>query len=307
MQKPGQVGPGVIPVLGQPAVHAPRTEVAAQRQGVRQVRLTQVESPGHPPDPVARQAARYRPQSRRHGHRTVRSAPPGDLARLESAQLVVIHAAGGIAATSAVGGPARHHEQVSGEAPRCGRLEHVVVEGEVVGPAPVVRDLAGVVVAHDVGCGGRRADRRRLPTRAAAGPFRRGHESVHGPVVHVCARRVRVVLRAAVHLVWIVVGKLAAPVPRIGHAHREAPVLRGDAVRAGEGAEVRVERAVFLHHHDHMPDPMDGSAVAWSERRRAHHARARCDAGPAAAGEYHERDHHYNQAESHGCDRGADR
>ena len=37
----------------------------------------------------------------------------------------------------------------------------------------------------------------------------------------------------------------------------EMAVSRGEPVGAGEGAEVRVEGAVLLHHDDHVPDAMD--------------------------------------------------
>ena len=50
------------------------------------------------------------------------------------------------------GRPARHEVQVVGQRPRLHRLEHVVVEHEVLGVGPVVRDLRRRVVAHDVRC-----------------------------------------------------------------------------------------------------------------------------------------------------------
>ena len=59
--------------------------------------------------------------------------------------------------------PAADHEQVRGQAPRGVRLEHVVLQDEVARVGPVVRDLARVVVAHDVAC---RRRRRRRPGRS---------------------------------------------------------------------------------------------------------------------------------------------
>jgi hypothetical protein len=86
------------------------------------------------------------------------------------------------------------------------------------------------------------------------------------------------VLRAAVHLAGVVVRVLAAAGPRIVDADREVPVLRGDPIGAGEGAEVRVERAVLLHDHHHVPDPVDPVVLAQPEWRRAHDARVGRDA-----------------------------
>ena len=50
----------------------------------------------------------------------------------------------------AVRRPLGDHVQVDGQAPRGVGLEHVVLEHVVLGVAPVVGDLAGVVVAHHV-------------------------------------------------------------------------------------------------------------------------------------------------------------
>ena len=264
------------------------------------MRLAQIQPVRLAPDAVMRKAARDRPQ--RLGRRLLAASAPtlADLAGLEPAELVVVHAAHGVAAPRAVRGPVGDHVQVLRQAPRGGRREHVVLEREVVRPAPVVGDLARVVIAHDVGRRRRLADRCGQAAGAAAGALRRTDEAVHAAAVHVRLRGVGVVLRSAVHLAGVVVRVLAVAAARIAQAHAELPTPGGDPVGAREGAEVRVERAVLLHDHHHVPDPVDPVVQTDLERRRAHDARVRREAGPAAAGEYQQRNHHGDEAWSHG-------
>ena len=147
-----------------------------------------------------------------------------------------------------------------GQAPRRVGLEHVVLEHEVARVGPVVRDLAGVVVAHDVGVlrGERALGRVDVPVAeerpARLGPCDEARHAAPGDVAH----RVDVVVRAAgVPVRGIVVGPPAAPVQRIGHAHGEPAVTAREAVRTGVRAEVGVEGTVLLHDHDHVADLLD--------------------------------------------------
>ena len=160
-------------------------------------------------------------------------------------------------AVAASGRPGRHHVQVVGQRPRLHRLEHVVVEHEVLGVGPVVGYLRGGVVAHHVG-------------RAARGctPGRRGCCRSTGPASRCWMNpfilppfdvgdRVGLAVRAAaVDVGGVVVGP-GAPAAGVRHAHRRLPVAHRDAVRAGVGPEVAVERPVLLHHDDHVLDLVD--------------------------------------------------
>ncbi len=87
---------------------------------------------------------------------------------------------------AAQGRPFRHHEEVRRQAPRGIRLEHVILEHEIPGVSPVVRNLVLVVVPHHVGgtvgCTGW------LPGRVAGCAHARlglGDEPVHSPPVDV--------------------------------------------------------------------------------------------------------------------------
>ena len=63
-----------------------------------------------------------------------------------------------------------------------------------------------------------------------------------------------IVRTAEVAVCAVVVGALARSCPRVGHADGDRAVPARVAVRAGVGAEIRVERAVLLHDHDDVPD-----------------------------------------------------
>ena len=62
---------------------------------------------------------------------------------------------------------------------------------------------------------------------------------------------------AAIDVADVVVGHLAETGLRIRHADVGAPVVHRDPVRAGEGPEVGIERAVLLHDHDDVLDLVD--------------------------------------------------
>ena len=194
---------------------------------------------------------------RRHARaESRREVPEVESARRGSALLRVIGAAGRVRA-GAMRRPAADQVQVSGQGPRVDRLEHVILEDEILGVRPVIGDLAGVVVAHDVRrIPGQAHRRRRVRAGAAAGGRILGalDEPVHLAAVDVRDAVGQVVPRAAVHQARIVVGLVAALGSGIGHAHRELAVLGRDAVRPGVGAEERIERPVLLHDDDHVAD-----------------------------------------------------
>ncbi len=161
--------------------------------------------------------------------------------------------------------PTRDHGQMGGEAPGLDRLEHVVLEDEVLGVCPVVRDLAGVVPSHGVGLPlpphELRAVRAEgiLPAEAVAPLQRAGHEPVHSAAVDV-RHGVRVAVGTAlVDQGWIVERRDAPADLWVGDAHGRPSVLHGDAIGAGIGPEVRVERPVLLHDHDHVSDRVDAA------------------------------------------------
>jgi hypothetical protein len=159
-------------------------------------------------------------------------------------------------AVGAPGRPARDHVEVGDVGPRRRRLEHVVVEHEVLGVGPVVRDLGPRVVAHHV--------RRALVDTGRVGGAGAGVASgvpLLDEPVHLASCDVGLgvdvaVGAAPVDVGGVVVGALTGA-GRVGHAHRRDPVQHRDAVRPGIGAEVTVERTVLLHHHDDVPDLVD--------------------------------------------------
>ena len=170
--------------------------------------------------------------------------------------------------------PARDLEQVRRQAPAVVRLEHVVLQDEMTCVRPVIGELMSVVVSHEV------------RGRPAGAPGARGavllaaldevrvrlaYEAIHLPAVDVVDCVEGAVRAADVAVVRIVEGTYAPVRERIGDAHRRPAVLHRKPVRAREGAEVRVERAVLLHDHDHLLDRVDARPI----RRRGHDGRTR--------------------------------
>ena len=99
------------------------------------------------------------------------------------------------------------------QAPRRDRLEHVILQDEILGVRPVVGDLPGVVIAHDIGRPGRQAHGGRRVGRAAAavaaqlgGP----DKAVHPATVDVSPEAHRTVPAAAVYQARIVIRPVAA-------------------------------------------------------------------------------------------------
>ena len=102
-----------------------------------------------------------------------------------------VAAARWIVVLRAVGRPFRYEEQVGRQAPRGVGLEHVVLEDEILGVGPVVREVASRVIPHHVGLGGIGA--RRVGRIQAAFPAGLGlpDEPVHLPAIDVgrCVNR----------------------------------------------------------------------------------------------------------------------
>ena len=110
-----------------------------------------------------------------------------------------VDAAQRIADTGAPRRPLGDHEEMRGQAPGSIRFEHVVLEDEVACVGPVVRDVAAVVVPHDVGVRrALRADRvvRVLLAALVARELCLADETVHLAVVDV-RDRVRLAVRPA--------------------------------------------------------------------------------------------------------------
>src|SRR5205085_9396737 len=104
-------------------------------------------------------------------------------------------------------GPSGNLEEMCREAPRRGRLEHVVLQDEVARVAPVVRDVTLGVVAEDID---RPGTARRIERRAAllALPGRL-QEAIHLAAVYVGCGCRRVVSTATVVVMMIDIGTLA--------------------------------------------------------------------------------------------------
>ncbi len=185
--------------------------------------------------------------------------------------------------------PARHQEQMGGKRPRRLGREHVVLQHEVLRVRPVVRDLGGGVIAHDV----RLAARTPLGLPAledvgmvlapVADLLQRPDEPVHPRAVSVDRRAHRSVGATRVEAVRVVVGPSTDTGLRIGDADVDVAVrVPRESVRAGERAEVVIERAVLLHDHDDVGDVVDAD-VGIDRRIRGGHGyrrrRGRCANG----------------------------
>ena len=188
--------------------------------------------------------------------------------------------------TGTLRGPRGHHVQMGRQRPRFHGLEHAIVENEVLGVRPVVRDLGCGVVSHHVGRGAGVA--RGIVDVEALGAAlgAHSHEPVHLPASFVGDGIGHAVRAAAIDVGGVVVG----PGTRalwVRQAHRRRPVLHGNAVRPWVGAEVVIERPVLLHDDDHVLDLVDARFVARRRRvRRPLHLRAPGTRGEATGQEY---------------------
>jgi hypothetical protein len=152
------------------------------------------------------------------------------------------------------------------------RLVEVVLEDEVPGIRPVVRDVAPIVVAHDIGI--RRAlgaDRVVGILLASPAPcdLRLSDEAVHLAPVDV-GDRIRGAVRAAgVEIVRVVKRLLASTLQRIGDADCELAVrVAWQTVSPGIRAEVLIEGPVLLHDHDDVLDLVDRNRRLWRHALR---------------------------------------
>ena len=142
------------------------------------------------------------------------------------------------------------------QAPRGDRLEHVILEHELLGVGPVVGDVGGGLVAHHVRHTRPGSAQRVVgPDAGVVGTLEGlADEAIHLAAVDV-ADRVRMTMgTAGVDEAGVVVGPHARP-DGVRDAHLGHPVLlHGDAVGSREGAEVGVEGAVLLHDDDDVLD-----------------------------------------------------
>ena len=158
-----------------------------------------------------------------------------------------------------------------GERPRLDRLEHVVVEHEVLRVRPVVGDLTRSVVPHDIWLGRVRAlGIVHIESASLLGVARLRDEPVHRPAVDVEPRVALAVWSAAVYVCGVVVGLLAAS-GRDSNANGRYAILHGDAVRTGVGPEVTVEGPVLLLDDDDVLDLVDSGRDHVAPRRPATH------------------------------------
>jgi hypothetical protein len=154
-----------------------------------------------------------------------------------------------------------------GQAPRRIGLKHVVLQDVVPGVHPVVRDLALVMITHDI---------RTTPTGGIVGPathrappFLLGNEAVHPSPVDVCQRIRLAVGTPVVHVASVVKWPYALLAHRIGDTHRRHAVPHRDAVGTGKRPEVTIERTILLHDDDDVVDPSLCALDLTSEIRSA--------------------------------------
>ena len=130
----------------------------------------------------------------------------------------------------------------------------MVLQDEVLGVGPVVRDVTLGVVAHHVR--GSRIGAGRIGGIQATLASRLGlaDEAVHLPAVDVGQGVDGGVRPAAVDIGVVDIGGDAGSGGGVVHAHGRPAVLHGDAVGPRKGCEVRVEGPVLLHDHDDVLD-----------------------------------------------------
>jgi hypothetical protein len=155
--------------------------------------------------------------------------------------------------------PARDEPEMRRQAPAPVRLEHVVLEDEVPRVGPVVRELARVVVAHDVRVAEARARRAVQVPATPADQRPAGHpdEAVHAATVHVQLGGERAVRAAGVVVAVDVQERSHALADAVRDAHRRRAAPHRDPVGVRIRAEEGVEGAVLLHDHEHVLDHMD--------------------------------------------------
>ena len=166
-----------------------------------------------------------------------------------------------IAGDSALRRPFRDHVEVLGPAPGCVGLEHAVLQHELMGVGPVVRDVGASVVPHHV-LRFRGIDPVAIRVHcslAATHGFRGlGHETGHLPAVDVADAVPHAVRPAEVEIVAIVIRLHTRSHFRVGRAHRrDAARVTRKAIRSRIGSEVAVEGSVLLHDDHHVLNLVD--------------------------------------------------
>src|SRR5437667_4547071 len=142
----------------------------------------------------------------------------------------------------------------------------MVLQHEGPGIRPVVGNVVSIVVAQHVGwlVLGRAGGIVRILARLDTSQLLLADEAIHFALVDI-TRGIRCMVRAAVvEVVTVVERPDAVPGFGVGHADRGHPVLHGDAVGAGIGAKVTVERAILLHNKDDVLDLVNAVDVAWA-------------------------------------------
>ncbi len=189
-------------------------------------------------------------------------------------ELLVRRARHRVVEVGAGGGPGRDHEQVGRKRPRIGGREHAVVQRERARVFPVDRKFLVGVVAHHVGLTLWTVDglRTRLLVGVLVAPVADHapgfHESVHRTAVD-RDRAAHLAMRAAlIDEVRVVVRAMAPALDWVRQAHLRAALrVHRDAVGAGEGAEVVIERPVLQHDEDQVVEVHDAGGRV--ERARA--------------------------------------
>jgi len=222
-------------------------------------------------------------------------------ARRSSWPIDVGHAAHRIGRIGALRAPPRDHVEVRRQAPRVHALEHVVLQHEMPRVCPVVRDLVGGVVPERVGhvpgrrgVGTHRIHGGVVACLHAAGD-RRAREPIHRTAVDVPLCRGHVVRPTAVDQRGVVVRAHATGDAGDRDADGRDTVAHRDPVGSGEGPEIVVERAVLLHHHDHVLDLRDAVGAVHGGRGPGLELAGRVDTGAAVSaartGDRHQREH----------------
>ena len=159
-----------------------------------------------------------------------------------------------VAGCSTLGRPARDHEEVRRQAPRAVGLEHFVLQYEVLGVGPVVRDFTRIVPAHYIrGLSGGTTGR----IRTLAGflsPAEGLNKAVHFSAGDVGSSRSGGMRAAGIHVSGVVVRLHTGIGLWVVDAHRRNPVLHRDTIHPRISTKVRIKRAVLLHNNDDVLD-----------------------------------------------------
>src|SRR6516162_7795537 len=143
----------------------------------------------------------------------------------------LVNAALWIAGAAALRRPFRYLEQVLWQAPRGVRLEHVVLQDEIVGVGPIVAELGAVVETHHVEVGVLERASRIIGILASLVLFglRLLDEAVHLAPVDIVGGGSGAVAAPEIPVVGVVKRFGARAFRRVGDAYGELAVLRRQA------------------------------------------------------------------------------